>query len=121
MFNNKQHKILYIKKYIRNTVYKIIKHRVAANNEKLYEFLKKLIENLKQTFDKKNKMFKTIDEFFNFAFRINKNKTFNKFLIRFNNKTIFIKLVTLVKIKYFRNKLIEKIKFKMFYFKNCTN
>ena len=101
IFDNKQHKILYAKKHTRNTIYKTIKHRAVANNEKLYEFLKKLIENLKQTFNKKNKMFKTIDEFFNFVFRINKNKTFNKFLIRFNNKTTFVKLVTFVKIKYF--------------------
>ena len=121
IFNNKQHKILYTKKYTRNIVYKTIKYRVAANNEKLYEFLKKLIENLKQTFDKKNKVFKAINKFFSFVFRINKNEIFNQFLIRFNNKTTFVKFVTFVKIKYFRNKLTKKIKFKMFYFKNCTN
>ena len=81
MFNNEQHKILYVKKYIRNTVYKIIKYRVVANSEKLYKFLKELIENLKQTFDKKNKMFKAIDKLFNFAFRMSRNEIFDEFLV----------------------------------------
>ena len=63
MFNNKQHKILYVKKHTWNTIYKTIKHRAITNNEKLYKFLKKLIENLKQIFDKKTKCLKQLINF----------------------------------------------------------
>ena len=105
-------------------IYDIVKHRVIANNENSYQTLKELILNLKQVFEKKNKMFKTIDELFNSNFRMNsnkKNETFDEFLIRFNNLTIFVKFQTKVKIKYFRDKLTKKMRFKMFHLKICIN
>ena len=53
MFLNEQHKIKYVKKHTRKTIYDIVKHRVVANNENSYQTLKKLILNLKQIFEKK--------------------------------------------------------------------
>ena len=68
MFSNEQHKILYVKKHTRNIVYNIIKHYVKTNNENSYKTIEKFIQNLKQTFNKKNKMSKTIDKLFNLDF-----------------------------------------------------
>ena len=124
MFLNEQHKIKYVKKHTCKMIYDIVKHRVIANNENSYQTLKKLILNLKQVFEKKNKMFKAIDELFNSNFRKSlnkKNETFDEFLIRFNNLTIFVKFQTKIKIKYFRDKLTKKIKFKMLHLKICIN
>ena len=124
MFSNEQHKILYVKKHTRSIVYNTIKHCVKTNNKNLYITIKKFIQNLKQTFDKKNKMSKTIDELFNFDFRIkfkNKNETFNEFLIYFNNLTTFVKFQTEIKIKYFRDKFTNKIRFKILYLKICID
>ena len=124
MFLNEQHKIRYVRKHTRKTVYDIVKHRVVANSENSYQTLKELILNLKQVFEKKNKMFKAIDELFSSNFRMNsnkKNETFDEFLIRFNNLAVLVKLQTKIKIKYFRDKLTKKMKFKMFHLKICIN
>ena len=95
MFSNEQHKILYVKKHTQNIVYNTIKYRVETNSENSYKTIEKFIQNLKQTFNKKNKMLKTINELFNLDFRIkfkNKNEMFDEFLIRFNNLITFVKL-----------------------------
>ena len=86
--------------------------------------IEKLIKNLKQAFDKKNKKIKLINKMFNFNFRINfknKNKIFDEFLIRFNNLTVLLRLNHIIKIKYFRNKLTKKMRYRMSHFKNCKN
>ena len=116
--------IIFAKKHTRSITYETIKHRTITNNDHFYLTIEKLIENLKQTFDKKNKKIKLMNEMFNFNFRINfknKNEIFDEFLIRFNNLTILLRLNHIIKIKYFRDKLTKRMRYRMSHFKNCKN
>ena len=83
-----------------------------------------MINDLKVTFDIKNKKNKIINKLLNVTFRISfekKFEIFEKFFFRFNNLTIFFNLFDILKIKYLKNKINNKIKYKITHFKNCNN
>ena len=108
-FSIEQHKINYIRRYMKTIAYNIIKIRTRINNKNFYSTIDELLKNLINNFDeneniKQNKIYFKI---FNNIFRIIEIEKFEIFIIRF--------IVVIVDFQIIDEILIYQLKIKLFF------
>ena len=124
-FFTKWIKIFYARDHLRRTFYNIVIFRVDSSSINFYVHLSKLIQNLKNIYEKSNKdmLKKKKKKLFNFIFSMrvkNKNEIFEEFLTRFIAITISLQLLESQKISHLKRIISEHLAHKSMHLKNFT-
>ena len=123
-FSNERNKIYYARNHCKKLIWDIIEHRVDYDSAYSYEFIEKLINDLKNVCDDFDKMNNAYNEFFENKFFMkfkNKNEIFEQYLNRFNNLMTSLNLIDAFKINQLFKIIIKRLTNAMTHLSKCKN